>query len=281
VLNKAPIKPDLLVVKKNADIALSDEIGEIFRTHNIIEFKSPRDKLDIDTYYTSVACALLYKSMGEKVNQIPVSELSVTMMHCSYPRKMFEMLRDEGARITRRHPGIYDIAGRADIPVQMIVTQLLDSERYPQLKVLSTRVTRQDAHNFITMAAGLKEKGDRDDADAIMQLVLIKNLELFESLRGDPTMCEALMELMKDEIDDVIEEKTAEKVAMMARESERAVREANERNVINLAEAVKLLMGKLGINKSETMDAMKVPRECPGPAVSQPVGPRDQAWASP
>lgn len=44
-LNTKPLEIDLLVIKKNADAENSNEIGSIFRGHNIMEYKSSDDRL--------------------------------------------------------------------------------------------------------------------------------------------------------------------------------------------------------------------------------------------
>ncbi len=54
-LNTKPLEVDLLIVKKDAAIRVSNEIGAFFRGHNLIEYKSPRDHLDIDVFYKSMA----------------------------------------------------------------------------------------------------------------------------------------------------------------------------------------------------------------------------------
>ena len=38
---------DLLIIEKRKGVQIQNEIGKIFRAHNIIEFKSPDDNLTI------------------------------------------------------------------------------------------------------------------------------------------------------------------------------------------------------------------------------------------
>ncbi len=49
-LNTKPLEIDLLVIKKDSDIQITNEIGKLFRGHNIMEYKSPDDHLDIDAF---------------------------------------------------------------------------------------------------------------------------------------------------------------------------------------------------------------------------------------
>ncbi len=45
-----PLEIDLLVIKKEASVRIENEIGILFRGHNIMEYKSPDDALDIDAF---------------------------------------------------------------------------------------------------------------------------------------------------------------------------------------------------------------------------------------
>ena len=46
-----PLQIDCTVVKVKKDCKIKNEIGKIFRKHNIFEYKSPKDELNIDTFY--------------------------------------------------------------------------------------------------------------------------------------------------------------------------------------------------------------------------------------
>jgi hypothetical protein len=61
-LNTKPLEIDLLIIKKEASVPIENDIGSFFRGHNILEYKSPEDSLDIDVFYKSEAYAGLYKS---------------------------------------------------------------------------------------------------------------------------------------------------------------------------------------------------------------------------
>lgn len=64
-LNTKPLEIDLLVIKKEASARIGNEIGAFFLGHNIMEYKSPEDHLDIDDFYKAMAYAGLYKAYGE------------------------------------------------------------------------------------------------------------------------------------------------------------------------------------------------------------------------
>lgn len=64
-LNTKPLEIDLLVVKKNASVSISNEIGKLFRGHNIMEYKSPEDHLDIDDFYKTGRMQVFISRMGK------------------------------------------------------------------------------------------------------------------------------------------------------------------------------------------------------------------------
>ena len=49
-LSKKPLQIDLLIIEKMKDVQLQNELGAIFRRYNIMEYKSPEDKLNIDIF---------------------------------------------------------------------------------------------------------------------------------------------------------------------------------------------------------------------------------------
>lgn len=53
-LNTKPLEIDLLI-KKEADACIRNEIGHFFRKYNILEYKAPGDRLDVDSYYKATA----------------------------------------------------------------------------------------------------------------------------------------------------------------------------------------------------------------------------------
>ncbi len=49
-LGTEPVRIDMLIIKKADKQPLHKNIGRIFRTYNVIEYKSPDDTLSIDAF---------------------------------------------------------------------------------------------------------------------------------------------------------------------------------------------------------------------------------------
>ena len=65
---------DVLIIKKKPDVKIEKNIGQIFRIHNIVEFKSETDTLTKWDYNKAIAYALLYSSF----NKVPLQDITVT-----------------------------------------------------------------------------------------------------------------------------------------------------------------------------------------------------------
>ena len=202
-LSKEPIRMDLLIIKKLADVRIENELGHIFKKYNVAEFKSPDDALSIDDYYKTVGYACLYKGLGETVDRIPADELTISIFRESYPREMFEAMKNLGMEIKEQYPGIYYISGKqALFDTQIVVTKQLDKETHRILRILSKHVREEDVRAFVEKAVQMSEPGDRNNVDAVLQVSVSANKEIFEAIRRcDKVMCEALRELMKEDLE--------------------------------------------------------------------------------
>jgi flagellar biosynthesis/type III secretory pathway protein FliH len=110
---------------------------------------------------------------------------------------------------------------------------------------------------FLAYAKMLHTPGDKHNVDAVLQVSVSANKPLYEKLKGEMTMCEALEWLFQDEI--------AEKVAEgMAQAEARGIAEAEERGeargrqntLINL---IRALMDSSRIDVNEAMARLQIP----------------------
>ena len=122
--------------------------------------------------------------------------------------------------------------------------------KHRALRVLSKNAMEEDVRGFIEEASRLTEPGDRNNADAVMQASVSANRVLYEKIRRcNPAMCEALRELMKDEIEREIEERER-KAALQAEQK------AKKESTIEL---IRNLMDSMKWTAEQAMEAMKVP----------------------
>lgn len=207
-LSKKPLQIDLVIIKKmDWKRTLQNEIGHIMRGHNILEYKGPGDELTIDSFFKVIGYASLYKAQGIAVNKIPASEVTVSFFRNAYPKALFQELKKEGYILKKMYPGIYYVRGKVPFPVQVVVTSQLERKAHCSLRVLTTQVEMQDAELFLEQIHYLESKNERSSIDSVLQVSVNANKQVYSLLRRQNEMCEALRELMKDEIEKELENK--------------------------------------------------------------------------
>lgn len=207
-LSKKPLQINLVIIKKmDWKRTLQNEIGHIMRGHNILEYKGPGDELTIDSFFKVIGYASLYKAQGIAVNKIPASEVTVSFFRNAYPKALFLELKKEGYILKKMYPGIYYVRGKVPFPVQVVVTSQLERKAHCSLRVLTTQVEMQDAELFLEQIHYLESKNERSNIDSVLQVSVNANKQVYSLLRRQNEMCEALRELMKDEIEKELENK--------------------------------------------------------------------------
>jgi hypothetical protein len=147
-LSKEPLRIDLLIIKKLNNVQLENEIGHIFRTYNVVEYKSPEDGLTIDDFSKVVSYAGLYKSLGRTVDEIPFEELTATIVRDTYPKELVARLKSLGLHVDEKFPGIYYVTEHLMFPVQIVVGNQLSPEQHSCLRILSKKRKRSRCGNI-------------------------------------------------------------------------------------------------------------------------------------
>ena len=136
-LSTEGIRMDVLILKKDPAVVIDSDICRIFRGHNILEYKRPDDKLNIDVFSKVMAYVYLYKSQGIPVDNIRFEDISATIYRYAYPRDIFGQFKKYGAIIENEYPGVYYIKRIAPFPIQILVGRQLDPEEYSMFRVLT------------------------------------------------------------------------------------------------------------------------------------------------
>ncbi len=265
-LSKMPLQMDLLIIKKLADVEIENEIGRIFKKYNVVEYKSPADGLSIDDYYKTLGYACLYKGLGDTVNQIPAEELTVSVFRDSYPRELFGALKKSGRTLEERFPGIYYV-GNELFDTQIVVTGRLSRAGHSSLRILSWNADVEDIRTFLMKSIQLTEPADKHNVDAVLQVSIFANENVYNEIRRDSGMCDALRKLMKDEIADALaeaEEKGMEKG--MEKGLEKGMEKGLEKGVAKgidhaILSSVRNLMDTMKWTAEQAMDAIKIPSD--------------------
>jgi flagellar biosynthesis/type III secretory pathway protein FliH len=81
-----------------------------------------------------------------------------------------------------------------------VVTGQLSRETHSSLRVLSKNAQEDDIKRFLMTSQKLTIPGDKHNADAVLQVSISANGRIYNRVKEELNMCEALRELMKDEI---------------------------------------------------------------------------------
>lgn len=269
-LGTKPKEIDVLIIKKDPNIPIKKNIGQIFKTHNIIEFKGPDDYFSIDDYYKVYAYACFYKSDTRTVNEIKTNEITISFICRRYPRSFVKHLQTEGLKIENREAGIYDIKGdRFDM--QLIVTSKLTKEKNFWLKNLTNDI--KDPETIREIIAEFRKHEKDKLYRSIMDMIVRANREMFKE--EEDMMCDALRELYQEEINAAAERKVQE-VAQQVTEQvtkdvTRQVTEDVTRQVTKdvtgkvtrqeLGKSIQKLIKHLKITAEQAMDVLEIPLE--------------------
>ena len=225
-LGKEPVRIDFLVIKKENDIVLDDPIGEFFRQVNIFEYKSPEDGLSVDDFYKVQAYGLLFKGFGRKVNELPIENITLTIVRHIYPQNMMKMLQDSGIIISNVHNGIYRFEGKLCIPVQLVISSQIPVGEYQGLRLLAKGATVEDIKSYAEKAIASGNERIKENAGTVIDVCLSVNPNIEEATK----MYEAVKEVFKD---------------AFAKERQDGINEANERVAVDM------------IKKNYPLDAIK------------------------
>jgi hypothetical protein len=135
-LTDEPLRIDCLVVRKAKDVEIKKNIGTIFKTWNLFEYKSPGDYVSVDDFYKVYGYACLYTSL----KKVPITSLTVSFVESRHPRKLLRHLQNvRGYTVAETTEGIYSIQGDV-IPMQIIDSRKLSADENLWLKSLSNKL---------------------------------------------------------------------------------------------------------------------------------------------
>jgi hypothetical protein len=226
-LNTKPLQIDLLVIKKPKDIRIENDFGKLFREHNILEYKSPGDKLDEDVVLKVCAYACLYKVQEEKLGAIDLDEITITIVRDDKPVSLLKKLRERKITITTPYPGIYYIDKDGLFPFQIVVSKELSGKDHEWLKALTRDAQKEDIRTFLNSAKMLHGKYERTLLDSVLQVAIQANQGKYIEVKEDvEKMSTAYQILFAKEIQEA--EKEREQLTAQAEKLTAQIEEVQE-----------------------------------------------------
>jgi hypothetical protein len=177
-LTSEPLRIDLIIIKKPKSIVIDKNIARIFRTDNLLEYKSPADYLSVNDFLKVYAYAYLYAAITPDTD---LSGITLTFVGNRRPRKFLQYLTGvRGYKITETVSGIYQVSGDY-IPIQIIESKKLPVGENLWLKSLANDLKNDDAKTILEEE---EKRGRETPMDAYWDILLRANPETFMEVRN-------------------------------------------------------------------------------------------------
>lgn len=203
-LNELPLQIDTLIIKKDAEHRIRKSIGKLFRTHNIIEYKSPDDYVSVNDFYKVLGYACIYQSNTKRILEIHPGEITLTFVCSHMPRELIRHLKEQyKVSVIKMWEGIFYIENLM-FPIQILIANRLAGDEYIWLSRLHRGL---DLKNDIEPLVRIYTKKKNEPLyEAAMNLIVQANQKQYEE--GVDKMCDALRELfLKAYADELEKEK--------------------------------------------------------------------------
>jgi hypothetical protein len=169
-LTAEPLRIDVVVIKKLEDVPLTKNIAAIFRSDNLLEYKSPTDYLSVEDFYKVYGYGCLYVFL----KKVKISDLTLTFVESRYPRNLLSHLKKvHGYQVEERSPGIYTVLGDI-IPIQIIDSRKLSEAENFWLNALDNNL---DAARLNRLTTKLRQLGKTAQIGAYIDAIFRANAE--------------------------------------------------------------------------------------------------------
>ena len=252
-IGEVPPRADFVILTEDEKLEFEKAIFKIFRRINILEYKNPHDSLNERVLRKVCGYANLYIGVAEHEDDRPADEVTLSIFRAVKNPELFDKLERDG-NLEKSAPGIYHVKGITDLPFQIIITSELDGGGYAAYRALTDRAKAADVERIIQDAEDESESVILDHYGVLLDLVMEKNPQYVNIRKGDTTMKDMLMEMVKDTFEERLNERVNERV----NEQVNITRAATERQT--LASSIKNVMTNLKMTLEQAMDALSIPQ---------------------
>jgi hypothetical protein len=176
-LTNAPLRIDVVIIKKIRDVVIEKNFARIFKDYNVIEYKSPGDYVSVGDFYKVYGYACLYLNL----KKVPITDMTLTFVESRHPRELLAHLKNvRGYTVAKNSPGIYTVSG--DIfPIQVIDSRKLSDDENLWLRNLSDSL---DAEAVDQVMSEIERRGKAARIGAYLYAVAQANAGIVEEVRN-------------------------------------------------------------------------------------------------
>ncbi len=227
-------RTNFVILVEDKKVKWEKAIFRIFRKINILEYKNPYDALNRRVLRKVCGYANLYIGVAEHKEDRPEDQVTISIFRAVKNPELFKEMEEDGTLVSDEVPGIYHVKGYTNLPFQIIITGELEGEEYAAYRVLTDRADEADVERIIAGIGHEKDDALREHYRVLLQLVIEKNPQFIEMMRRDEAMEDVLMEIVKDKIDEKVQQ--------------------------NTVTHIRDIMESFGVTVERAMDSLKIPQ---------------------
>ena len=192
---------DLLIIKKIRSVRIVNEVGEIFDKYNIVEYKSPEDRLTLGDFYKVLGYTSIYLEELGKYDEYGRDAFTMTFIRRRKPVKLFEQLLRDKHEVIRAKKGIYEIRGYLPFRTQIIVSREWDDEEaeiHTWLRSLTNESKGKELEGILSGTPKLSSR-HKKLADGVINVFVEANNSYMNGIKeAGEKMSQAVNELFAD-----------------------------------------------------------------------------------
>ena len=197
-LSNKPIQVDMLIIKKPENLHLANSIGEFFKAHNIIEYKSPTDhKYNHFAIDQTLAYGYYYKQKALS------EDVTITLVVSKNHFNIIKWLNSRRKSYVMRHNGIYTVNEIFGLAFQICIIEELVEDEFNWITKLSNKLSINNIRDLVTNTKNLLNKSEFDYAKSIVDTVFKANEKLLSSERKEVEGMDVLEKIFAEELDKI------------------------------------------------------------------------------
>ena len=208
-IGENPPRTDFVILVENEKVEFDKAIFQIFRRINILEYKNPHDSLNERVMRKICGYANLYIGVAEHEGERPADEVTLSIFRAVKNPELFAELERNG-NLEKTAPGIHYVKGITDLPFQIVITSELEGEEYAAYRALTDKAERADVEYIVRDAETQSNDIIMNHYGVLLDLVVKKNPQFFNMVKGEIAMKDVLMEMVKDRVDERVNAKERE-----------------------------------------------------------------------
>ena len=209
-LGVEPPRTDFLVTLGEG-ATLAGDVFRGFTKYNVVEYKGPGATVNSRTLHKVIGYANYLIGIAKGNAYMPADQVTITLLHGGRESRHLKSLLRDGSLVKGSAPGVYWLTKEvSNLPFQVVVTCELEGDENVFLRALSEHPLKEDLELIVRTVHGCTDETAYEYGRVYLELLSEKSPEAHDIMKEDKYMCTALMDIVKDKVDEKIEETSKE-----------------------------------------------------------------------